>query len=159
MTKSKDLTASMEDYLEAIFNIVQEKYAARSRDIAAYLQVRSSSVTEALRNLSARKLIHYAPYEVITLTPKGRAIAEEIVRRHRVLREFFVKVLGVEDKEADRTACEMEHIVSPDVLARITRFCEYIDDNPLRAKPWLEDHAGDSAGDSLEDGGLLKETA
>jgi DtxR family Mn-dependent transcriptional regulator len=159
VSKSNNLTASMEDYLEAIFNIVQEKYAARSRDIAAYLQVRSSSVTEALRNLSAHKLIHYAPYEVITLTPKGRVIAEEIVRRHRVLREFFVKVLDVEDEEADRTACEMEHIISQDVPARITRFCEYIDDNPLRSKPWLEEATGEPGGVSRKDDDLLKETA
>ena len=87
------LSASLEDYLEAIFRIVQEKQAARAKDIGKHLEVSRSSVTGALHALADRELINYAPYDVITLTDKGQALAEDVVRRHEVLRDFFVKVL------------------------------------------------------------------
>ncbi len=69
--KSGVLSASLEDYLEAIFQIVAEKPAARVKDIAKKLNVAGPSVTGALQALTERKLINYAPYELITLTPKA----------------------------------------------------------------------------------------
>jgi len=95
MTRSEALTASMEDYLEAIFHIVAEKGAARAKDISKRLKVNHSSVTGALQALASRNLVRYAPYEVTTLTPKGKALAEDVIRRHEILRTFFVKVLAV----------------------------------------------------------------
>jgi DtxR family transcriptional regulator, Mn-dependent transcriptional regulator len=133
----KNLSASLEDYLETIYHIVSTKFAARSRDISARLGVSGSSVTEALRNLSSRKLIHYAPYEVITLTPKGKKLAEDVVRRHKALMSFFTTVLGVKSEEAEKTACEMEHFISPPVLDRMIDFVDYMDQNPKIRQSWL----------------------
>ncbi len=65
MAKQK-LTASQEDYLEAIYTISQEKMAARAKDISTHLDVRASSVTGALRTLGGMGLINYAPYDLIT---------------------------------------------------------------------------------------------
>ena len=67
------LSASLEDYLKAIFRIVAVKQAARAKDISARLSVSNSSVTGALRTLADRGLINYAPYDLITLTPLGQA--------------------------------------------------------------------------------------
>jgi DtxR family Mn-dependent transcriptional regulator len=67
------LSASLEDYLEVIAHIITEKQVARAKEIAAALKVSRSSVTEAFRSLAKKGLINYAPYEVITLTPKDRA--------------------------------------------------------------------------------------
>ena len=143
MVCNKWLSASLEDYLEAIYNIIAKKTAARSRDIAARLGVSGSSVTEALRNLSARKLIHYAPYEMITLTPKGRKLAEDLVHRHRILCYFFTNILCVERNEAENTACRMEHSVSQPVLEKLTRFIEYMDRHPAAKKEWIEESSMD----------------
>ncbi|HNT35010.1 MAG TPA: metal-dependent transcriptional regulator, partial [bacterium] len=86
------LSASQEDYLEAIFHIVRENQVARVRDISKRLNVKSSSVTGALQSLSERDLINYAPYDLITMKPKGLSLAKNIVRRHNALRDFFIKV-------------------------------------------------------------------
>jgi len=139
MAKNSRLSASLEDYLEAIFHIVVEKSAARSKDISTRLGVSGSSVTEALRGLSERKLVHYAPYEVITLTPKGRKLAEDVVRRHGALRDFFVKVLGVELQEADSAACKMEHAIPAGILDKIIRFVDYLESHPLDKNRWLQE--------------------
>ena len=81
MHPADELSASMEDYLEAIYHIVSAKQAARAKDIAKRLEVNNSSVTGALRILSEKGYINYAPYDVITLTPKGHKHAEDVVRR------------------------------------------------------------------------------
>jgi DtxR family Mn-dependent transcriptional regulator len=137
MSKNKPLSASLEDYLEAIHHIAAGKQAARARDIARRLHVSSSSVTGALRALAARKLVNYAPYEVITLTPAGREIARDIVRRHQALRDFFVKVLHVEETLADRCACGMEHTLPREILDQLACFVEYAELDSGTA--WLDD--------------------
>jgi len=125
MRAKETLSASLEDYLEAIYHITAEKKAARARDISLRLKVNSSSVTGALRALAGRKLVNYAPYDVITLTSKGKRIAKDIVRRHRALSDFFVKVLSVEKKIADEGACKMEHALPHEILDRLVEFVEF----------------------------------
>ena len=93
MSRKETLSSNMEDYLEAIFHISEEKQAARAKDIADRVQVNKSSVTGALRSLSEKGLVNYAPYDIITLTAKGKKLASEIVRRHEALKEFFIKIL------------------------------------------------------------------
>lgn len=122
-----ELSASMEDYLEAIYHIVTAKQAARAKDIAKRLDVNNSSVTGALRTLSEKGFINYAPYDVITLTPKGHKHAEDVVRRHEALMDFFTKVLCVDQTEASEAACKMEHAVSRNILDRLIRFVEFIE--------------------------------
>jgi len=72
MILTDTLTASLEDYLEAIFQIIAEKQAVRPKDIARRLKVSNASVTGALRSLAEKKLINYAPYDVISLTTDGK---------------------------------------------------------------------------------------
>ena len=133
---SKPLTASQEDYLEAIYHISAEKMAARAKDISTRLQVRASSVTGALRTLGALGLINYAPYDLITLTEQGRSVAEEIVRRHEALENFLVKVLGVEPGEADEAACRMEHSVPKAIVDRLVKYSEYVEKCPKGGITW-----------------------
>jgi DtxR family Mn-dependent transcriptional regulator len=127
MSPVDELSASMEDYLEAIYHIVRAKQAARAKDIAKRLHVNNSSVTGALRTLSEKGYINYAPYDVITLTPKGHKHAEDVVRRHEALMDFFTKVLCVDKTEASDAACKMEHAVSRTILDRLIRFVEFIE--------------------------------
>jgi DtxR family transcriptional regulator, Mn-dependent transcriptional regulator len=127
MSPVDELSASMEDYLEAIYHIVMAKQAARAKDIAKRLRVNNSSVTGALRTLSERGYINYAPYDVITLTSKGHKHAEDVVRRHEALMDFFTKVLCVDKAEASEAACKMEHAVSRTILDRLIRFVEFIE--------------------------------
>ncbi len=136
MTEKSKLTASQEDYLEAIYQISKEKKAARAKDIAKFLKVSGPSVTAALRNLSAMQLINYAPYDLITLTSKGNEIAEEIVNRHQALKKFLTNVLGVNSTEADNAACQMEHSVPNTIVERLIKYAEYVETCPKGGITW-----------------------
>lgn len=138
MPRVYTLSANMEDYLEAIFHIVSKKQAARAKDIAKRLKVNNSSVTGALRTLAEKGFINYAPYDLITLTSKGTALAGEIVRKHEALCDFFVKVLYVDKTEAEAAACKMEHAVSPVMLDRLIRFMEFMESCPRSGENWIK---------------------
>jgi DtxR family Mn-dependent transcriptional regulator len=153
MAAGSDVSDRLEDYLEAILHIENKKRAARAKDVANRLNVTSSSVTGALRALSEKGLINYEPYDLITLTPDGARIARDVALRHTALRDFFVKVLRVDESEAEEAACKMEHSVSSTILQRFTRFVEYIDEHPLADAEWFEGLQRPSDGRSAGSGG------
>ncbi len=124
-TQLKKLSASAEDYLEAIYLICQDQGEARSKEIMNRLGVSGPSVTEALQLLSEKGYVNYAPYETITLTAKGTNIAKDILHRHETLRDFFITVLGVDPKTADEGACIMEHATSPGIIDKMVIYTHY----------------------------------
>jgi len=128
----------MEDYLEAIFTVVQKNGAALPRDIGNILNVGRSSVSGALKTLKSKGLIRHESYGVITLTERGEEIAREVNRRHEALKEFFVRILDIDEDLADRTACSLEHTVGDKVMARLVGFVKYSDDCPPEAEEWLK---------------------
>lgn len=119
------LSETMQMYLKTIHEIQAAKGAARVTDIAASLGVSKGSVTVALRALSERELVNYAPYDVITLTESGCTIAEELDHRYRILRDFFFTVLGIGEEKADDEACNLEHRISAELHDRLVGFVEY----------------------------------
>ncbi len=131
------LSESLEDYLEAILAVLDEKQAVRAKDIAKRLSVSSPSVTGALHALSEKNLINYAPYDVITLTSEGEAIARDVTGRHHVLQEFFTKVLGVNEAEASEAACRMEHSLSPDLMKRLVGFLACVENYTDGDTDWI----------------------
>ncbi|MFW2365746.1 MAG: metal-dependent transcriptional regulator, partial [Desulforhopalus sp.] len=126
MKQKSDLSASLEDYIEAIYHIIEEKLVARSKEIAARLNVSRASVTEALRALSKKGLINYAPYEAITLTEEGKIVAEDVIFRHEALKRFFIEVLAIESNVAEEGACKIEHAAPPEIIARMISFTEFM---------------------------------
>lgn len=121
-----DLSASLEDYIEAIYHIVEEKLVARSKDIAARLDVSRASVTEALRALAKKDLINYAPYEAITMTDRGKRVAKDVIYRHETLKRFFVEVLAIDNSLAEEAACRIEHAAPPVVISRMIEFSTFL---------------------------------
>ena len=93
MVKAKDISASLEDYIEAIYIISHENKVARVTDISKMLKVRRSSVTGALKTLSSKGIVNYTPYRYITLTDKGEKLGKEMFKRHKAIRNFFIKNL------------------------------------------------------------------
>ena len=132
----REISASLEDYLEAVYHIVDEKQAARAKDIAHRLDVKASSVTGALRQLSEKGLVNYAPYDIITLTPKGKKAARIIVQRHGILRDFLINVLGLEENEAEEQACKLEHETSEKTIQRLVDLMEFFDQYPQCRTKW-----------------------
>jgi DtxR family Mn-dependent transcriptional regulator len=134
--KKERLTASQEDYLVAVYHICREKQVARAKDIAKRLDVRASSVTNALRVLSSLGLINYAPYDLVTLTEPGLTAAQEVVDRHEALNTFFITVLGVDPAEAQQAACKMEHTIPKSIVDRLIQYAQYVRDCPRSDVTW-----------------------
>lgn len=126
-TRTQNLSASLEDYLEAILNITGAEKVARSKDIAEVLGVTKSSVTGALKLLVERGLVNYKPYGYVTLTKSGLVEAQRIARKHEIIKSFFVNVLSVEDEVAQMAACKAEHAFGPKVVSRLVSFMNFID--------------------------------
>lgn len=129
MHETLKVTAVLEDYLEAILNLNRFGHGARSRDIAETLNVHKSTVTSALKALNQMELVNYSPYEAVTLTPKGKQLAQDVARRHETLRAFFTDVLEIEPAMAETAACGMEHSMPREIVEKLARFAETIREN------------------------------
>ena len=123
---NQQLSASLEDYLEAIYNIVVTSGVARSKEIADVLGVAKPSVTSALRSLAKRGLINYRPYGFVSLTESGQVLAATVVKKHDVISSFLADVLGVEQSMAQQAACQVEHSLGPEVITKLVRFVEFV---------------------------------
>jgi len=130
-------TRGIEDYLEAIYILLEERGYARVLDIASRLGVKPPSVTEMLQKMSRLGLVVYEKYRDVRLTSKGRKIAETVVKRHRILKEFLV-LLGVDEDIAEEDACGMEHSIHLETVEKLTKFVEFIKSSPSTSK-WLAD--------------------
>ena len=124
--ENANLSSSLEDYLEAIFNLSKESNIARSKDIAKSLGVSRASVTGALRVLKEKGLANYKPYDYVTLTETGRPIAAEVAKKHKILESFFIDVLGIEPKIAQEAACKAEHALGTGIIAKLLCFIEFV---------------------------------
>ena len=120
------LTESLEDYLEAIAELIAVEGHAHAKEIAAKLNVKMPSVTGALRQLEKMGCIVYNTHYPVQLTEKGRIIAEDVIHHHGVLKKFFSEILGLPLEKASETACRLEHIVDCDTISRFILFSEAI---------------------------------
>lgn len=141
MTGTHELSASLEDYLEAVLAVILEKKAVRAKDIADRLGVSRSSVTGALQALAAKGYINYAPYDVITLTAEGERLAGNILGKHNILKKFFSKMLLIDPTEAEETACKMEHAMSEAVIERLDLFLRFVMETVKDESEWAEKFA------------------
>ncbi len=133
----KGLSENLEDYLETILVLQKEHAVARVKDIAAKLGVLSGTVTSALRSLSEKDLVNYEPYSYITLTKKGKSIAQEILRRHNVVKDFLQHVLLLDEAKAEANACRMEHAMDKVAINRLVQFIDYIHQCPRTGEDWI----------------------
>ena len=149
------LTPNMEQYLETIGHLEDEREVVRVCDIASEMGVTMPSVTAALKTLSDQNLVQHGRYEHVLLTKAGRKAAHQIQRRHNVLFEFFTDVLCIPVSEAERDACEMEHFLSSATLERLTEFLELVKACPYGGQRCLKEFPvdGDPEGSCpVEDG-------
>lgn len=119
---AKPISASLEDYLEVIYEIFDEKQGVKAVEISRRLGVGRSSVTDALKALSDKNLVNYGRYDVISLTKEGENTAKEILLKHSVLCEFFSEVLSLSEEESNKNACRVEHVISEEALGGFINF-------------------------------------
>ena len=124
------ISSSLEDYIEAISEIIEENDHAHTKDIAKKLNVKMPSVTNALQNLKTLGLIEYQSHTPVTLTPEGSRLGAMLRRRHYNIRMFFNKILQMELADADVLACKLEHIIGENVSSRLAFLAENIMESP-----------------------------
>ena len=125
------MTKSLEDYIEVVYVLIQEKRRARVRDIATALKVKMPSVVKGISELKKLGLVAQEPYGDVELTAKGRRIATMILNRHNKIREFLM-LIGVSRRIADKDACLMEHILSAETMDKIR---DYLTKCPPKTAP------------------------
>lgn len=116
------LTFTMENYLEAIYELSQDGKGVRLSDIAERLGVTKASSNSAMATLAERGLIINEKYREIYLTPSGREVAEFTSKKHHTIRQFFVDVLGIKRSIADEDACAIEHVISNESIIAMQKF-------------------------------------
>lgn len=144
------VTKSMEDYLEAALLIEQNQGRIRITDIARFLGVRMPSVTGMVKTLVERGYMEHDRYGDVHLTDKGRETAEKVLARHKVLKEFLVEVLGVDEEVAEKTACGMEHAMGQEVSERFSLFVEFVRICPRCGQDFLKDFLRYSKGGTID---------
>jgi len=132
------LSSNMEDYLEAII-VIQKNGVARVKNLAMFLDVKTSSVTSALNTLSRQGLVLHEKYGYAELTPQGEKLAKNVFKKHRTLVKFLTEVLSIHPKIAAEDACKMEHNLSPQTFRKLTKFIEFVETCPDHDRPdWLK---------------------
>lgn len=125
-------STARENYLKAIFEIQQaqdEKIVNIGR-LAEALNLTSGTVTAMVKKLARENLLKYEAYVGCKLTTKGRVQAIDILRRHRILELFLVKVLGLDWSEVHEEAERLEHALSDRVLDSMEKFLNYPELDP-----------------------------
>jgi len=112
---------SVEEYLEAIHSFNEKDQLAKNQDLAEKLQVSPPSVTQMVKRLADEGLVHYEPYKGAHLTGKGMALAQKVVRKHRLLERFLHDILGLPSNKIHDEACKMEHSLSDETAAALCK--------------------------------------
>jgi DtxR family transcriptional regulator, Mn-dependent transcriptional regulator len=115
-------TTSEENYLKAIFHLQGEEGTVTTNELAEKLQTRAASVTDMMKKLHAKKLLHYKPYYGFSLSPEGKKIAVHVIRRHRLWEFFLSEKLKFEWNEVHELAEELEHVSSRQLVDRLDEF-------------------------------------
>ena len=127
--KKEDRTDRMEDYLEVIYELVEQKGYATTVDISNYLNVSSPSVTKMTQRLDETGYLKYEKYRGIRLTDEGVRIAQNIRNRHGLLADFF-KMIGVDEESANSDAEGIEHHLHPETIKRLEDFMNVLKKYP-----------------------------
>ena len=121
------LSSSMEDYLEAIWVECDKKKVVRVKNIAQFLDVKTSSVIGAIKVLSDKGLVIHERYGYIELTSEGVNLAKEIYKKHQTLLKFLSTILGLNPEIAKEDACKIEHCIHKKTFNKLTKFIEFIE--------------------------------
>jgi DtxR family Mn-dependent transcriptional regulator len=112
-------TRSVEDYLKAIYDLSRGTGNATASAVAARLAVARASVSAMVRRLTEQGLVAHEPYRGLRLTREGRAVALQLLRRHRVLEAYLVTALGYGWDRVHDEAERLEHSVSDELINRM----------------------------------------
>jgi DtxR family transcriptional regulator, Mn-dependent transcriptional regulator len=114
-----------EEYLEAIYGLLEEGTEATPSNIARKLGINPSSVSEMLKKLNAEGLLAWKPYGIVELTKKGFKKASGMKRKHRLLERFLYDILKMDIKKVHDEACRMEHALSDEAAEALSKLMNH----------------------------------
>lgn len=120
------LTFTMENYLEAIYELSEQGSGARVSDISQRLGVTKASTNSAMATLAQKGLIINEKYKEIYLTPEGLKVAKNTSMKHNIIQKFLINILKIESSIAQEDACAIEHVISDESVEAME---EYIKEN------------------------------
>ncbi|MCO0600530.1 transcriptional regulator MntR [Peribacillus butanolivorans] len=126
-------TPSMEDYIEQIYLLIEEKGYARVSDIAENLSVHPSSVTKMVQKLDHEKYLIYEKYRGLVLTANGKKVGKRLVYRHELL-EQMLRLIGVKEENIYQDVEGIEHHLSWNAIDRIGDLVEFFEESPSRVE-------------------------
>ncbi len=126
-------TPSMEDYIEQIYMLIEDKGYARVSDIAEALAVHPSSVTKMVQKLDKDEYLVYEKYRGLVLTTKGKKIGKRLVYRHELL-EQFLRIIGVDEENIYEDVEGIEHHLSWNSIDRIGDLVQYFEEGQDRVE-------------------------
>ncbi|WP_042346597.1 transcriptional regulator MntR [Bacillus massiliigorillae] len=124
-------TPSMEDYIEQIYILIEEKGYARVSDIAENLSVHPSSVTKMVQKLDQEDYLIYEKYRGLILTTKGKKVGRRLVYRHELL-ENLLRIIGVKEENIYHDVEGIEHHLSWNAIDRVGDLVYYFEEDPKR---------------------------
>jgi len=126
---------SVEEYLEAIYSFNEKGELAKNTELAKKLRVAPPSVTQMIKKLADEGLVEHQPYKGATLTGKGMALAQKVVRKHRLLERFLQDFLGFSGDKVHDEACRMEHSLSDEAALALCKALDNPEACPDDGKP------------------------
>ncbi len=125
------LTLVEENYIKALLHLSSvdrsmiEKEGVGTNDLAAYLEVKPSTVNEMLKRLKEKNLVNHEKYKKVTLTELGETLALGIIRKHRLWETFLYNKLEFDWDEVHDVAEQLEHVQSEKLIEKIDKFLDY----------------------------------
>ncbi|MCO5236241.1 MAG: metal-dependent transcriptional regulator [Chitinophagaceae bacterium] len=115
-------STSEEDYIKAIYRLQENQSTVGTNELAAELKTKPASITDMLKKLKAKKLLHYQPYRGFRLNEEGTKVALTIIRRHRLWEYFLSEKLKFGWNEVHDIAEELEHVGSHTLIERLDKY-------------------------------------
>jgi DtxR family Mn-dependent transcriptional regulator len=132
-------STSEENYIKTIFHLQNGQNTVTTNALAERLNTKPASVTDMMKKLKAKKLLHYQPYQGFRLSNEGKKVALDIIRRHRLWEYFLAEKLKFKWDEVHVVAEDLEHVSSKKLIDKLDEYLGY---------PKFDPH-GDPIPDSL----------
>ena len=112
MSSIEVVSPTIEEYLEAIYRLEKKKGSAKTGDLAKELNVALGTITNTIESMEKQNFITHKPYKGVNLTKKGRKIALDVIRRHRLSERLLTDVLHIDWSKTHDAACKLEHAIA-----------------------------------------------
>ena len=129
-------TPSVEQYVEAIADLLTRDKVCSVSEIAEQVQVSRPAASRAVRELVEKDLVTHKAYGYVDLTDKGRSLADVLTARHEAILAFLLNVLRYDADWADQEACRLEHQMGDELASRLLALSRFFEEDAVLARRW-----------------------